>query len=144
MANFTLIGTVDGSQPIERTYNVAAGTAGTSLLGSLVTCANGYSVLSANGGISAAGMHGLVVRASTETAGAAGTVSVLHSPAGLVLRGVPTTPANLATAVLFDRVTIDVSGTTQTVDEDDANGVATIIGYNTTAGTIDVVVASTM
>jgi hypothetical protein len=89
-------------------------------------------------------MHGLVVKASTETAGAAGTVSVLHSPAGLVLRGTPTTPANLAVAVLFDRVTIDVTGTTQTVDEDDANGVATIVGYNVANGTIDVVVASTM
>ena len=145
MANFTYLGTVDGSQPIQETFDVASGTAAALLVGNLVVMTNGYAANVADGGASTAGFYGLVVKRSTETAAAAGTVDVIYSPKGLRLRGVPTTASNLATAIKFDRVTIDVSGTTQTVDENDAgNGIVTITDYYSTNSTIDVVVTATL
>lgn len=145
MANFTLIGTLDGSQPIEREFAVVAGTTSSCLVGDLVVCTNGYAAKVADDGIQTDGIYALVTELSTETATADGVVKAVFSPVGLVLRGKPTTASNLATAIVYDRVTIDVSGTTQTVDENDAaGGVVTILDYNATAGTIDVVVRAVL
>lgn len=144
MPNFNLIGTVDGSQPIEKEFAVVAGTTSSCLVGDIVVCTNGYAVKSANGGCAGAGIYALVTELSTETVGANGVVKTVFSPNGLILRGVPTTPANLAVALEYDRVTLDVAGTVQTVDEDDANGILTILDYNATAGTIDVVLTATL
>lgn len=144
MANFTLIGTLDGSQPIEREFAVVAGTASSCLVGDIVVAANGYASKSGNGGCASAGIYGLVTELSTETAGANGVVKVVFSPSGLILRGAPTTASNLAAAIQYDRVTLDVSSTTQTVDEDDANGILTILDYDADADTVDVVLTATL
>jgi len=121
MANFKYAGTVGGASPETKTFDVAAGTTASMPIGSHVTVANGYAALTGNGGGTTAGRYGLAVSNSNETSGAAGTVDVMFCPAGLILEGTATTPANLAAAVLFDKVTIDVSGTTQTVDENDTS-----------------------
>jgi hypothetical protein len=110
-----------------------------------VTVANGYAVYGANG-IGASGtLMGWAITASTETSGAAGTVDVMLSPQGLILRGVATTPGNLDASTLYDKVTLDESTGTQTIDENDpgANG---ILLYNypfsdyATTGVVDVVI----
>lgn len=145
MANFVSLGTLDGSQPIEKEFAVVAGTDSSCLVGDLVVCANGYASKVADDGVQTDGIYALVTELSTETASANGVVKAIFSPVGLVLRGKPTTPSNLATAIVYDRVTVDVSGTTQTIDENDAaGGVITIWDYDSTAGTIDVVLKATL
>lgn len=145
MANFSYQGTVDGVQPTEQEFDVASGTTASISVGDIVTIANGYAAFTADDGCTTDGLHGLAVEDSDETTTAAGKVKVLYSTSGLKLRGVPNTASNLATAILFDRVTIDVSSTTQTVDEDDAGGgICTITGYDSTNGTIDIVLAATL
>ncbi len=147
MADFRIVGTVDGSEPIQATIPVAAGAVGTIAPGDMVTMANGYAAKVADGGLSAAGHHGMAVSTSTDTVAAAGVVSVVYSANGLIVRGAPTTPGNLAIGIIYDRVTIDVAAGVQTVDENDAgNGIATIMGYDDTTNqeTIDVVVTATL
>ena len=64
---------------------------------------------------------------STETAGADGTVQGIWCPS-MRLKGTPTTPANLLQAVIDTRVTLDVSGGTQKIDENDTtNGFMRIV-----------------
>jgi hypothetical protein len=143
MANFTYAGTVDGSEPMEREFDVAAGTDGSILDGSAAVVSNGYAVLVPNAGAAAGnGFYGMALGTSTETATAAGTVRLKFSPAGLVVKGVATTPSNLSAATLFDKCTMDLSGTTQTIDENDA-GALTIWRYPestyATTGIIEVV-----
>lgn len=119
MANFVYAGTVGNVSPEVRTFDVAAGSAASITQGDLVVIANGFAAKVANGGGTTGGLYGHALTTSTDTASAAGTVTVLYSPSGLLLEGTATTPANLAAAVLFDKVTIDVSSGTQTVDEND-------------------------
>jgi hypothetical protein len=126
MSNFRYVGTVGGVSPEAMECDVAAGTAGSILTGDLVNLANGYAVLVANGGGVNTGtnLFGLATTTSTETAGVAGKVSIMYCPSGLVCEGVATTPANLSIANVFDLVTIDLSGTTMTVDENDVTNAA--------------------
>ena len=145
--NFQYKGTIGGVSPETAVFDVAAGTAGSILQGDLVNLANGYAVLVANGGGVSTGtkLFGLAKTTSTETAGVAGTVEVTYCPSGLIVEGTATTPANLSAATLFDKVTIDLSGTTMTVDEDDTtNGAILIYKYPesdyATTGLIQVVV----
>lgn len=146
MANFEYKGTIDGSTPNSRVFDVASGTTASISIGDLVVVADGYAAKVANGGGTTGGRYGLARSASTETTTAAGSVQVDFSPVGLVLQGVATTPGNLATAFKFDKVTIDVSGATQTVDENDTtNGGCTLwdfVGTDyTTTGKCQIVVA---
>lgn len=123
MADFTYRGTLDGSEPNQREFAVASGTTSSIAIGDPVTIANGYAAKVSDGGGTSGQLNGLAVSTSTETAGADGTVEVLFSEAGLIVQGTATTPGNLVTAVLFDKVTFDVSGGGDvTVDENDAGG----------------------
>ena len=121
---------------------VASGGAATIEAGDVVVYANGYWAKVADGGAATAGQYGLAVEASDETASADGLVTVLYHPAGLLVRGTPTTVGNLALAIIGDRVTMDVASGNQTVDENDAgNGELRILRYVSTSGqeSIDVV-----
>jgi len=147
MANFQYMGTVGGVSPESKTFNVAAGAAGSITAGNLFNIVNGYAVDVANGGGVSTGtkLFALATTTSTDTVGAAGTVEGVFCPSGLIVRGTATTPGNLSAATLFDKVTIDVSGDTQTVDENDVtNGAILIYNYPfsdyATTGIIDVVV----
>jgi hypothetical protein len=146
MANFTYQGTADGEAPGEMELNVAvSGTASTIKIGDIVVVANGYASQAGNGGCVTRDMiYGLAVSDSTEAVAAEGTVKFIYSHSGLILRGTPTTPANLAVGILFDNVSLDLSGTTQTVDENDPSAAycLKIMDYNTTNGTIDVALAA--
>ena len=143
MANFTYKGTVGGAEPSEMVCDVVSGTVGSVLDGDAVVVSNGYAVLVPNsGGAAGNGFYGLAKGTSTETLAANGKVTIQFSPSGLVVEGVATTPGNLSAATLFDKVTMDLSGTTQTIDENDA-GALTIWRYPNsdyaTTGIIEVV-----
>lgn len=121
MADFTYRGTVGGDEPEERKFDVASGTTASIASGQIVEIANGFAAVSADGGMAAGNLlTGLAISTSTETASAAGTVTVLFSTGGLIVEGTATTPANLVAAVLFDKVTLDVSASVQTIDENAA------------------------
>ena len=138
MADFTYQGTVDGSEPVETVFDTSTGSLA---YGDIVEMLNGYAEKVADGGcIVATSWYGLAL----ETENSSSKVRVLHSPAGLILRGAPTTAGNLATAIKFDNVSLDVSGGVQKVDENDPNAAyaLTIVDYNTTNSTIDVMVRS--
>ena len=147
MANFQFKGTVGGVSPESIQCDVAAGTTGSILAGDLVNLANGYAVLVANGGGVSTGtkLFGLATSTSTETASVAGKVDVIYCPSGLVVEGFATTPSNLSIANVWDKVTIDLSGTTMTVDENDtSNGailISKLVGTDfATTGRVQVVV----
>jgi hypothetical protein len=129
MANFLYKGTVGGVSPEALTVAVASGAAASISIGDLVVVANGYASKVTNGGGVSTGskLFGLATSDSTDTVAADGVVDIIYCPSGLVLEGTATTPANLLTAVKFDKVTIDVSGSTQTVDENDPTNGAILI-----------------
>ena len=131
MANFTYAGTVGGVSPESKTFAVASGAAASISIGDLVVIANGYAAKVADGGgVNTSNFYGLATTTSTDTASANGVVNVTFCPSGLIVQGIATTPANLTAAVLYDKVTIDVSGSTQTVDENDTtNGGITIYEF---------------
>ena len=120
---------------------VASGTTSSITYGDLCAYANGYWAKCADTEAASAGKYGIAQSTSTETASAAGLVKVAYHPSGLLAKFAPTTPANLAQAVLGDKVNINVSGGVQTVNED-GSGVLTIAAYNATSGaeTVTVVV----
>ena len=71
---------------------------------------------------------GIATGFSDHTASVDGQVSVAMSRDGLVIEGKVTTAANLAQALVGDKVTLDVTSTAQTVDENDTtNGAITIL-----------------
>lgn len=144
MADFSYQGTFDGVERSERDFNVANGTTASIAIGDIVTMADGFAAKTGNGEANATGFYGLAVEASNETTGAAGTVKVVYHTSGLILRGIPSTPGNLDPAILFDRVSLDLDGSTQKVDENDPNAAYSLFiwDYNTTNGTIDVVLLS--
>lgn len=145
MADFVTKGTVDGSPTVTQTFAVVAGGVATIAIGDIVVAANGYAAKVADGGAATAGLYGKAITASDETASANGTVVVEYSPAGLIVEGDATTPSNIATAILFDLVTLDVDGSgNQTLDENDAgNGILRVWSFEsdaTTTGRIQFVV----
>ncbi len=146
--DFHVVGTVDGSAPLNREFDVEAGAASTIAAGDLVTVGNaGYVAKAADGAASTVVWYGLALNASTDTAGADGVVTVAYSPSGLIVRGAPTTPGNLAQAIKYTKVTLDVAAGVQTVDENDtSNGILSVYAYDATTGaeTIDVVVPYTV
>lgn len=81
---------------------------------------------------------GVAASTSTETASADGEVFVYDDPS-YVFRGKPTTAANLATTLLNTQVTVDVTSSVQTIDENDTTkGTLMIVGYDDDNDTIDV------
>ncbi len=87
---------------------------------------------------------GVTKAASTDTASVAGTVEVFMIDNRTVLTAKATTPGNLAAGIRYDSVAMDVSGTTQTLDEDegddpDVHG-CVILGYDETADTVDFII----
>ena len=138
--DFHGIGTRDGSQPVTDTYSVEAGAVSTIASGDLVVVGNaGYVAKAADAASTDNTWVGMAVSASTETVAADGEVVVAFSPDGLLVRGLPTTPGNLAAAIINTSVTLDVAAGVQTVDENDTTkGVLTVVAYDTTNGTIDV------
>lgn len=144
--DFITIGTLDGSEPVVKEFDVVSGAAASIAVGDLVTIDDGnagYVKKAADGASSALQWIGRCVKNSTDTTTAAGVVEVEFSPAGLIVRGAPTTASNLAQAIIGTRVTLDVTASVQTVDENDiTSGVLRVLDYDSTSGeeTIDVIV----
>jgi len=121
MADFTYRGVVGGGEPEQREFAVASGAAASIAIGDIVEIANGYAAVSADGGMAAGNLlTGLAISTSTDTAAADGVVNVLYSTSGLIVEGLATTAGNLVTAVLFDKVSLDVAAGVQKVDENAA------------------------
>jgi hypothetical protein len=137
MADFVYKGTLDGSEPAEFDFAVAAGAAGSIEEGDIVVIADGYASKATNGSFTASNiLGGLAKQTSTDTASADGICKCQFSPAGLIVEGTATTPANLTTAVRYDKVTLDVAAGVQKVDENDA-GALLVWKYPTSTPTTD-------
>jgi hypothetical protein len=144
--DFKSQGAADGSLPRSTSgtsvqdSNVAAGAIGTITAGDICIYLNGSWAKLATGEGAVAGRYGLAMSTSTDTVGAAGLVKIAYHPSGLIVRGVPTTPGNLAQTILGDIVSVDVAGDVQTIDEN-AAGVLLVTAYDATSGSesIDVV-----
>ena len=125
---------------IAHTYAVKAGAASTIKAGEMVIKDGsnaGYVSAAADGASNSSVWVGVAASTSTETATADGTVEVYDNPM-TVFRGKPTTAANLARAIVFTQVTLDVGSVYQTIDENDtSSGTFIITDYNTDEGTID-------
>ncbi len=128
MANFLYRGVVGGGSPETKTVDVVASGSGYTIkIGDLVEVLNGYAVKVADGEGATGKMFALAISDSTETGSVNGTVDIQYAPQGLILEGTATTPKNLSAATLYDKVTIDVSGAVQTVDENDPGSYAVCI-----------------
>jgi len=144
--DFTAIGTLNGTEATTRTFRVDASGSGLTISkGDLVILDTtaGYVKKAGDAAASTSRWVGLAVSDSDETGTVDGTVEVLFSTGGLIVRGKPTTVGNLAAAIELTLVTLDVTAGVQTIDENDtSNGVMTILGYDATSGSeyIDVVV----
>jgi hypothetical protein len=146
--DFNTIGGWGGAQPVVREFAVDAGGAGATIaVGDLVTVDStaGYVEKAPAGAANTVNWVGRAVTNSTETASVDGVVEVEYCPGGLIVRGAPTTPGNLAQSIIGTQVTLDGTAP-QTIDENDtSNGVLTVLAYDDTSGaeTIDVVVPCT-
>jgi hypothetical protein len=144
--NFTYRGVLGSNSPETKTFDVVAGgLGGTIKIGDIVIIANGYAVFATDGSGASGTLFGYAISDSTETGAVNGVVTCLISPMGLILRGTATTPGNLAAATLYDKITLDISSTVQTVDENDPGSNALLL-YNypfsdyATTGIVDIVV----
>jgi len=144
--DFDTVGTLDGSSPCTREFDVKSGAAASIEVGDLVTVDDGnagYVKKAADGASNAREWVGRACKASTDTASADGVVEVEFAPSGLIVRGLVTTVGNLAQTIIGTRVTLDVASGVQKVDENDTtNGVLRVLSYVSTSGeeTIDVIV----
>lgn len=118
--DFTYKGVVGGGEPEMRTFDVASGAVASIAPGDIVVIADGYAAKAADGEGTSGQLLGLAVSTSTDAVATAGTVEVQFSPTGLIVQGLATTPSNLVTAVVFDKVTLDVAAGVIKVDENDA------------------------
>jgi hypothetical protein len=87
---------------------------------------------------------GIAASESTETSSADGEVEVYLALPGMVYRCDANTGSNLASGILYDTVTFDLSGTTFTVDEDegsdeDVHGLR-IVDYDEDNDTVDFII----
>lgn len=90
-----------------------------------------YVTLPANGAANTSIWVGVAVSSDTVTSSTDGVVYVVDALDAEFI-GRPTTKANLASTVRNTKVTLDVTSSTQTLDEDDTtNGVFLIRDYNT-------------
>lgn len=118
MADFIVRGAVGMAVAPVKTFTAS----GAVEEGDLVVCANGTCAKVADGGAASAGFYAVANESAADTE----TFTASFSPTGLIVEGTATTPGNLATTVVFDKVTIDVNAGVQTIDENDPNGVVTI------------------
>ena len=149
--NFTLEGTLSGEQPTAVVKDVYAGAVGSVKVGDLFIPDNshaGYVRALANGEASTYAIRVYYcTKLSTDTVAANGVVHGVYAKE-MILGGTVTTPANLAQAVIDTKVTMDLSGTTFTVDENDtSSGFMRIVrpdggylNFNTTTGAVKVIV----
>lgn len=139
MPNFRI---VDGysQAPRARKYITKAGNTAINI-GDMVIQGTGgdteYVTGIADGSSNSSTYVGVAASNDTVTDSADGFVSV-YDDVNYTIRGKATTPANLADTILNTQVTFDVSGGTETVDENDtSNGTALITGYDSVNGTVD-------
>ena len=129
--NFYAVTGINGETLVPVECPVAAGAAATIEPGMSVTKGTNTAVAeSANGAASSALIWGIGANTSTDTAGAAGVVLTYRAPV-IACKCKATTPANLSAAIRYTLVTLDVAGTTHTVDENDTTtGWITILDYD--------------
>lgn len=101
--------------PVE--FPVASGTAASISEGMAVVVSSNNMAECSNGATS---FGGIAAGPSDETATAAGTVLVYRAPT-LKFHAYATTPGNLSSSTLLTKVTLDVSGTDHTIDENDTS-----------------------
>jgi len=133
MANFQFDGSISPNAAVVSVVkDVVAGTTASISVGDLFRTDDGnpgYVKLGANGDTDTLTLNRvyLCTKASDETAGVDGTVQGIWCPF-MRLLGTATTPGNLAQSVIDTRVTLDLSGSTQTIDENDTtNGFMRIV-----------------
>lgn len=135
-----------GGPPCSTKFTVAAGTAASIVAGEMVYRSGTDLLLGANGGSNTVVWVGVAQSDSTETASVRGTVWVYYNPL-YIIRGRPSTNANLAASVRNTQVTLDVATGTngrQTIDEDDTtNGTFRIIDFDSTEQWVDFQLAIT-
>lgn len=88
-------------------------------------------------------MVGIAASDSTHTASADGTVDVYIPLPGTVWKGNATTPGNVASTIVGNRVVLTLTGTTYTVDEDAADNAANafyIVDVDADEGTVDFII----
>lgn len=144
MSRFTNVTGINGETLTPEKYTVASGTDASIKPGMLVVVTSNAAAEAANGAASTADILGIAANTSSETATAAGDVLLYRAPA-IKAKAVATTPGNLSSSVLLTRCSLDVSGESHTVDENDTtNGFIKIMAYdNTTDGNLDVEIYTT-
>ena len=133
MSRFTNVTDAAGNQVPTIEYDVDAGAVASIKAGMpVIDDGSGYVAGVANGGTA---MTAIAAADSTETATVDGKVLVYYAPV-LKFNAVATTPGNLAQAIKTTQVTVDLSSTTYTIDENDtSSGFIRIADYdNTTDG----------
>ena len=145
MAKFTNVTGLNGETLTPKEYTVASGTAASIEPGMVVVITSNNAAEAANGVDNTADIIGVAASTSTETAAAAGTVLVKRAPV-LRAKAVATTPGNLSSSVILTKCTLDVTGTSHTVDENDTtNGFIRILDYdNTTDGNLDIEIITSL
>lgn len=147
MANVQIVSTGGKESLVVRRFNTEAATS--ILEGDLVKIGgtgNNFVVLIATGDpeVGTDRVVGVAKAASTDTASAAGTVDVYMIDERTVLRAEATTGSNLADGILFDSVTMDVTGAVQTIDEDEGDDPnvhgCMILAYDAANDTVDFVI----
>ena len=138
VAGFWGVTDFGGNEIVPVKYDVDAGAVSTILMGQIVDFhTSQYVKEAANGATTSALWCGIAASDSDETATADGEVDVYRHPAGLLAFAKATTPANLAATVLNTIVTLDVTGTVHTVDENDTSaGAMRIRDYDSATGVV--------
>jgi len=144
LGDFRVVDPGDGSVPVARKYQTKANNTAIQP-GEFVVQGTGgdveYVVAASDGAADSAVWVGVAASADSVTASADGVVWVYDNP-DYLFRGKPTTAGNLASSIILTQVTLDVSDSVQTVDEDDVtNGTLLVQAYDSVAGTIDVKMA---
>ena len=88
-------------------------------------------------------MVGIAASDSTHTASADGVVDVYIPLPGIVYEAAATTAGNVAATLVGDRVTVDLSGTTYTIDENATDAAANafyVTGVDVDNGTIEFII----
>lgn len=88
-------------------------------------------------------MVGIAASDSTHTASADGVVDVYIPLPGVVYEAKATTAGNVAATLVGDRVTVDLAGTTYTIDENATDGATNafyITGVDADRGTVEFII----
>lgn len=133
-----------GQTPVATKYRVALGVAVSIKAGEFVTKDDEDVKIAVDGQSNTVNWIGVAASDSTDTVLAKGSVYVYDDPAYL-FRGEVTTSGNLAETVRNTEVTLDVTSSKHTIDENDTtNGALRIINYDSDAGTADVRMSDSM